>query len=243
MKVKKLLSLLLTALLLVGATACGGQTANDTAPADRDSVVIAIGDEPETLDPTQGWGHGNSPIVQSTLVKYKADLTFENDLATGYTLSGDGLTWTFTLRDDAFFTDGEPVTAQDVVFTLETAKAAQGAFDLTYMASAAALDDHTVVITLTQPTSIFLNTLASVGIVPEHAYSEDYGTSPTGSGPYKFVEWKPQEQIIFEANESYYGGAPSIKKVTVVFMSEDAALAAVQSGYVDVAYSLSLIHI
>ncbi len=237
MKVKKLLSLLLTALLLVGATACGGQTANDTAPADRDSVVIAIGDEPETLDPTQGWGHGNSPIVQSTLVKYKADLTFENDLATGYTLSGDGLTWTFTLRDDAFFTDGEPVTAQDVVFTLETAKAAQGAFDLTYMASAAALDDHTVVITLTQPTSIFLNTLASVGIVPEHAYSEDYGTSPTGSGPYKFVEWKPQEQIIFEANESYYGGAPSIKKVTVVFMSEDAALAAVQSGYVDVAYS------
>ena len=75
----------------------------------KDSVVIAIGSEPETLDPTQGWGHGNSPIVQSTLVRYTADLTFENDLATDYSLSPDGLTWTFTIRDDAFFTDGSGI--------------------------------------------------------------------------------------------------------------------------------------
>jgi peptide/nickel transport system substrate-binding protein len=87
-------------------TACGK---NDTA-GSGDSVIIAIGSEPETLDPTRGWGHGNSPIVQSTLVKYNADLTFENDLATGYELSDDGLTWTFTIRDDAVFTDGEKVT-------------------------------------------------------------------------------------------------------------------------------------
>lgn len=199
--------------------------------------MIAIGSEPETLDPTQGWGHGNAPIVQSTLVKYTADLAFENDLATGYELSEDGLTWTFTIRDDATFSDGEKVTASDIAFTLETAKAAQGAVDLTYMESAVAKDDTTVVITLSEPTSIFLNTLASVGIVPEHAYSEDYGRNPVGSGPYKFVEWKEQEQIIFTANESYYGGVPAIKDVTVVFMSEDAALASVQAGEVDVAYS------
>ncbi len=202
-----------------------------------DSVVIAIGSEPETLDPTQGWGHGNSPIVQSTLVKYTADLTFENDLATDYTLSPDGLTWTFTIRDDAFFTDGEKVTAADIAFTLETAKAAQGSVDLTYMESAVAKDDTTVVITLSRPTSIFLNTLASVGIVPEHAYGADYGINPIGSGPYKFVEWRAQEQIMFTANEDYYGGVPAIQNVTVVFMSEDAALAAVQAGQVDVAYS------
>ncbi len=64
-------------------------------------------------------------------------------------------------------------------------------------------------------------------MLPEHAYGEDYGTSPVGSGPYKFVEWKLQEQILFTVNEDYYGGAPAIKNVTVVFMSEDAALAAV----------------
>lgn len=203
----------------------------------KDSVVIAIGAEPETLDPTQGWGHGNSPIVQSTLVKYTADLTFENDLATDYSLSSDGLTWTFTVRDDAFFTDGEKVKASDVAFTLETAKAAQGSVDLTYMESAVAKDDTTVVITLTKPTSIFLNTLASIGIVPEHAYGKDYGINPVGSGPYRFVEWKTQEQIIFTANEDYYGNVPVIKNVTVVFMGEDAALAAVQAGEVDVAYS------
>ena len=265
---KKILSVALTVLVISGVTACrnqsngdvtvnggggssvsmgniGGNTddgnKNDTNTTNtvKDSVIIAIGSEPETLDPTKGWGHGNSPIIQSTLVKYNAELNFENDLATGYELSEDGLTWTFTIRDDAFFTDGEKVTAEDVAFTLETAKAANGSFDLTYMESAVAQDDTTVVITLSKPTPIFLNTLASVGIVPEHAYGDDYGTKPIGSGPYKLVEWRPQEQLMFTANENYYGGVPEIKNVTVVFMSEDAALAAVQAGQVDVAYTVA----
>ena len=234
MKRTRMIALLMSAVVVLGLFAgCGGK--NGTVQKDR--VVIAIGTEPDTLDPTQGWGHGNAPIVQSTLVRYTADLTFENDLATGYTLSEDGLTWTFTIRDDAYFTDGEKVTASDVAFTLMTAKSAQGSVDLTYMEKAVAPDETTVVITLSKPTSIFLNTLASVGIVPEHAYDENYGTNPIGSGPYKFVEWRKQEQIIFIANENYYGGAPAIKNVVVVFMSEDAALAAVQSGQVDVAYT------
>ena len=227
---KKFLAILLSALLCLSV--CAAEEADK-----KDSVIIVIGDEPDTMDPTKGWGHGNAPIVQSTLVRYTADLNFENDLATGYTLSEDGLTWTFTIRDDAYFTDGVQLTAKDVAFTLETAKAAMGAVDLTYMESAEATDDFTVEITLSRPTSIFLNTLASVGIVPEHAYGEDYGRNPIGSGPYKMVEWRPQEQIIFTANEDYYGGMPSIKDVTVVFMSEDAALAAVQAGLVDVSYT------
>lgn len=241
MNAKKLIAFVTAMLMLLMAlTACsgGGEAPESTdGKTAKDSVIIAIGSEPETLDPTKGWGHGNSPIVQSTLIKYTSKLTFENDLATEYGVSEDGLTWTFKIRDDAYFTDGEKVKASDIAFTLETAKAAQGSVDLTYMESAKASDDTTVEIKLTQPTSVFLNTLASVGIVPEHAYGDGYGTKPIGSGPYKFVEWKPQEQIVFEANDKYYGGAPSIKKVTVVFMSEDAALAAVQKGEVDVAYS------
>ena len=249
MNMKKIVALLMVLVMVLSLAACGAKEAPAGSEAPKaevqtleaaevkDSVIIAIGSEPETLDPTKGWGHGNAPIVQSTLVKYKADLSFVNDLATSYALSDDGLVWTFTIRDDAYFTDGEKVTASDVAFTLETAKAAQGSVDLTYMESAVAQDDTTLVVTLSKPTSIFLNTLASVGIVPEHAYGEDYGTNPMGSGPYKFVEWRAQEQIMFTANENYYGGEPAIKNVTVVFMSEDAALAAVQAGQVDVAYS------
>lgn len=257
-KNKRISAMLMAVLMIFGITACNNSanSANNSyntdngagsvadngkvlADAGKDSVVIAIGSEPETLDPTKGWGHGNSPIVQSTLVKYTSELNFENDLAVDYKLSDDGLTWTFTIRDDAYFTDGEKVTADDVAFTLETAKASNGSFDLTYMESAVAQDETTVVITLSRPTSIFLNTLASVGIVPEHAYNDDYGMNPIGSGPYKFVEWRPQEQIMFTANENYYGEAPDIKNVTVVFMSEDAALAAVKAGQVDVAYSVA----
>lgn len=232
---RKVLGLMLSLFLIINLVGCNKQTS--TQEDRKESVVIAIGTEPETLDPTKGWGHGNSPIVQSTLVKYNSQLAFENDLATEYHLSDDGLTWIFKIRQDAQFSDGIDVTAKDVAFTLKTAKEAQGSIDLTYVDSIQVVDDYTVEIKLSKPTSIFLNTVASIGIVPEHAYDKTYGRNPIGSGPYKFVEWKSQEQILFTANENYYGTIPSIKNVSVVFMSEDAALAAVLAGEVDVAYS------
>ena len=238
MYLKKISALLMALVMLMSLTACGTKQApaETVAAGPRDTVVIAIGDEPTTLDPTNGWGHGNAPIMQSTLVRYDADMNFVNDLATDYSLSEDGLVWTFKIREDAYFTDGQQVNAHDVAFTLETAKAAKGSIDLTFLDSAVAQDDFTVVITLNTPTFWFLNTLASVGIVPEHAYSESYGTNPTvTSGPYKFVEWRSQEQLVMEANENYYGEVPAIKNVVVVFMGEDAALAAVQAGQVDAA--------
>ncbi len=233
---KGLLSFVLAAVLCVGCAKEGNSDSIGSGDGEeKNSVTIAISSEPTTLDPCQGWGHGNTPLVQSTLVRYDADMNVVNDLATGYTLDETGLIWTFTLRTDAFFTDGEPVTASDVAFTFETAKAAQASVDLTFMEKAEAVDETTVVFTLSKPTSVFLNTVASLGIVPEHAYHEDYGTNPIGSGPWKFVQWNPQEQLLLEANESYYGGAPSIQYVTIVFMDEDAAFAAVKAGQVDVA--------
>lgn len=240
MKITKLLSTLTASVVVLGLCACNSAPAeSSTQTADagsKSSVIVAMGNEPQTLDPTQGWGHGNAPLLQSTLIAYNAQMELKNDLATGYTLSDDRLTYTFTLREDAFFSDGEQVTANDVAFTFETAKAAQGAVDLTFMESAVAQDAFTVVITLSSPTSFFLNTIASVGIVPQHAYSEAYGTNPAvTSGPYSFVEWQPQEQLILKANDNYYGDKPAIENVTLVFMDEDAALAAVKAGQVDVA--------
>lgn len=228
---KKLYSFCLILLLLVSLTACGTKKQN----VDTSRVVVAISSEIDTLDPVNGWGHGNTPLVQSTLIRYNADMELEHDLATDYTLSPDGLQWTFTLRQDAFFTDGEPVTAEDVVFTFEKVKHAGTAADLSLLEAITAEDAYTVRFTLSEPSSVFLNTAASVGIVPEHAYGDDYGTAPIGSGPWKFVQLDPQEQLILQANEDYYGDVPRIERAVIVFMDEDAALAAVQAGQVDVA--------
>lgn len=216
----------------------GGESAEPEAAA-KDSVVIAIASEMDTLDPTKGWGHGNAPILQSTLIKYTAAMTFEGDLATEWSLSDDGLVYTFQLREDAYFTDGVQVTAKDVAFTLNKCIADMTSADLAYAEKAEAVNDFEVTVTLKQPVSFFLNTIASIGIVPEHAYDPDtYGQNPAvGSGPYKFVEWKKQEQLILEANEDYYGDVPAIRHVTIVFMDEDSALAAVKAGQVDAACS------
>lgn len=235
MKLKKFLLLILSFTMLLSVlTACGEKNDN-SEHTDTSSVVVAITTEPTTLDPTQGWGHGNTPLIQSTLIRYNSDMSFENDLATEYSVSPDGLVYTFKLRNDVKFTDGEALTASDVVFTFNKAKDAGTSVDLTFLENITASDDYTVVFTLSAPTSVLLNTIASVGIVPEHAYSDSYGLSPIGSGPWKFVQWNPQEQLMLTANEDYYGGVPAIKNVTIVFMTEDAAFAAVKAGKVDVA--------
>lgn len=238
----KTVTSILAILLLLGLTACGSDkpsstesTSSTSESAGKNEVIVSISSEPTSLDPVKGWGHGTTPIIQSTLVEYKQDMTFAKDLATEYTISEDGLTWTFHIRDDVKFTDGEPLTAKDVVFTFTEAKGAQTSLDLTFMKSAEATEDYTVVFTLEKPTSTFLNTIATTGIVPAHAYSDSYGTNPIGSGPFKFVQWNPGEQIILEANEEYYGEVPAMKKVTLVFMQDDASFAAVKSGQVDIA--------
>ena len=243
---KQMISLFLgTAMILGLMTGCGG-AGKETHTADlsqteragesevKDEVIISISSEPDSLDPCMGWGHGTTPLVQSTLVEYKQDMSFRNDLATEYHLSEDGLVWTFKIRDDVKFTDGEALTASDVVFTFNTAKSSQSSLDLTFMDKVEAPDDVTVIFTLKKPTSTFLNTVATVGIVPEHAYDEDYGMHPIGSGPFKFVQWNKQEQLILEANEDYYGTVPAMKKVIIVFQDEDAAFAAVKAGQVDI---------
>ena len=106
-------------LLLAG---CGGNAAGSSSgPAQgTDTVVVAMdpNSEPASgFDPAFGWGageHVHEPLIQSTLTVTNADLTIGYDLATGYTVSEDGLTWTVTIRDGVSFTDGEPLTAEDV---------------------------------------------------------------------------------------------------------------------------------
>ena len=209
----------------------------------RDSVVVVMGptSEPEAgFDPAYGWGageHVHEPLIQSTLTVTTPDLKIGYDLAEDVQASEDGLTWQVKIRDDVRFTDGEPLTAEDVAFTYNTLKDTSSVNDFTMLKEAVAVDDTTVEFHMNRPYSIWPYTMAITGIVPEHAYGPDYGQKPIGSGRYILKQWDKGQQVIFEANPDYYGEAPRMKKVTVLFMEEDAAFAAAQSGQVDLAYT------
>lgn len=242
MSARRFLPLLLTFCLMLSGCG-GGQTADTPTHAD-DAVVIAldVNSEPAAgFDPAYGWGageHVHEPLIQSTLTVTNPDLTIGYDLATGYTVSDDGLTWTVTIRDDVSFTDGQPLTAEDVAFTYNTVKAQSTVSDFTMLDDAQAIDDTTVQFHMNRPFSIWPYTMAVVGILPEHAYdSATYGANPIGSGRYMLKQWDRGQQVILEANPDYYGEAPKMKTVTILFMEEDAAFLAAQAGQVDVAYT------
>ena len=222
----------------------GGNDARETGDnGTREDVIVVMGQtsEPEAgFDPAYGWGageHVHEPLIQSTLTVTTADLKIGYDLATDMEVSQDGLTWTVKIRDDAYFTDGEKLTARDVAFTYNTLRDTSSVNDFTMLESAEAPDGTTAVFHMNRPYSIWPYTMAIVGIVPEHAYGADYGSHPIGSGRYIMKQWDKGQQVIFEANPDYYGPAPNMKKVTILFMEEDAAYAAVMSGQADLAYT------
>lgn len=224
----------------------GSTGSSATVASDGTQVIVAMNTESEPaagFDPLVSWGcgeHVHEPLIQSTLITTDADLNFVCDLATDYACSPDGLVWTFDIRDDVVFSDGEPLTAADVAFTVNGAIAST-AFeaDLSMVDEAVATGDYTVELHLNKPYNALLYTLAVLGIVPEHAYGEGYGEAPVGSGRYLLERWDRGQQAVFVANPRYYGEAPRMERVVVVFMDEDAALAAVQAGEVDIAYTFA----
>ena len=229
---------------------CGENAASDSGSASgasvdaKHSVTIAMNTASEPaagFDPLVAWGcgeHVHEPLIQSTLITTNDKLEFENDLATSYMCSTDGLTWTFEIRDDVVFSDGEPLRASDVSFTVNSIiKSDTSEADLSMVDEAVATSDTVVELHLNKPYNALLYTLAVLGIVPEHAYGKDYGKKPVGSGRYLLERWERGQQVIFRANPRYYGAGPNMERVVVVFMEEDAALAAVQKGDVDIAFT------
>ncbi|MGG0286838.1 ABC transporter substrate-binding protein [Peribacillus butanolivorans] len=203
----------------------------------KDELVMAFGSEPEAgFDPTTGWGRYGSPLFQSTLLKRDNKLNIVNDIATSYKVNEDGKVWTVILRKDVKFSDGQPLTADDVVFTFETATKNGSVVDLNGMDKVEAMDDYTVKFTLKEPQSTFVNSLVGTGIVPKHAYGADYAENPIGSGPYQLVQWDKGQQLIIKANPEYYDKKSYFKKITFLFLNEDASFAAAQAGKVDLAY-------
>ena len=222
----------------------GAQALEAGAPSkSRNSVIVVMSPNSEPaagFDPVYGWGageHVHEPLIQSTLTVTKPDLTIGYDLATDIEVSEDGMAWTVSIRDDARFSDGERLTAEDVAFTYNLLRDSSSVNDFTMLKEARALDDTTVEFVMERPFSIWPYTMAITGIVPEHAYGPDYGSHPIGSGRYVLKRWDRGQQAILEANPDYYGDAPNMEQVTVLFMEEDAAFAAVLSGQADAAYT------
>ena len=236
------LAVLLLGLAALSAAGCGGvRNRAERAERPANELVVAIGGEPEAgFDPTTGWGAYGSPLFQSTLLARDHNLTLVNDLAAGHEISTDGLTWTVRLRNDVKFSDDRPLTAEDVAYTFSAAARSGAVIDLNNMKSVAAVDGQTVKFRLNQPQSTFVNLLARIGIVPRHAHGPDYAVRPLGSGPFKFVQWDRGQQLIVEANPLYHGQQPYFQRITFLFMSDDAALAAAKAGQADLMVNYAL---
>ncbi len=202
-------------------------------PHVKDEVIIGFPSIPSNYDPLNGFTNGVQ-LLFSALVQTNSDMEVVPDLAESYEISGDALTYTFRLRPGVTFTDGAPVTARDIVFSFHTAISNATSLDLSMVASTSA-DEGVVTIRLKEPCSVFLLTVASVGIVPEHAYSDDFAQNPIGSGPYSLVQYDVDQQFILEANEDYYAGAPAVKRAVFIKMSDESTrLLAAKSGQVDI---------
>ncbi len=199
------------------------------------SIVIGAGSEPENLNPVLGYAPDGAAKIFDGLVSRDASLALVPALASELpTASADGLTWTAKLRKDITFSDGTPVSAQDVVFTYRSVldkkvnSTIASRFDA--VADVVAADQHTVTFTLAYPYAPFAQQLA-LGIVPQARLqgtdinTAPFNTAPVGTGPYTVAEWRKGDRMVLKANEKYWGGAPAVKNVTVVFVPDDNARA------------------
>lgn len=225
-------------------SACSSKESAAPVADEPTQVIISMtpGSEPAAgFDPLVSWGcgeHVHEPLIQSTLFTTNQKLELVGDLATDWKCSDDGMSWTFNLREGVKFTDGEALDADDVAFTINSIiKSDKSEADLSMVKEAKVVSATQVELQMNKPNNALLYTLAVVGIVPEHAYGDGYGAAPIGSGRYIMKQWDQGQQVIFEANPDYYGEAPKMQRVIVLFMEEDASLAAAQKGEVDVAYT------
>lgn len=206
----------------------------------EDELVVSMGARiPHEFDPKDRYGmYNEAHITHSTLLRRTADLEIVGDLASDYSISEDGLVWSFKLHDDFKFSNGEPVTAEDVKFSYEMLKEDGKHWDLAFIDKIETPDNNSIVFTLKEPRSTFaMSQLVEVPIVPAAHYGEGYKTNPIGSGPYMVAEYKPDEQAIFTVNPYWHGEEPHFKKWTWVLLDENTALAALESGDVDIIYA------
>ncbi len=244
-------SLLLAMVLLLSG--CGPQA--ETGPEKREgptlggSITYGMTGDPVIFNPILSTGGFAGPIISRTfngLVKANENLEMVGDLAESWTFSEDGLVWTFKLKKDVRFHDGQPFTSADVKYTYDAIKHPdyQGirATDFESVEKVEAPDEHTVVLYLNEPFAPLLSKL-SIGILPKHIFESTSikhmkqnpaNMEPIGTGPYKYKEWQKGQYIILEASEDYFGEGPYIEQVVFkTYQDEQVMLAALEKGDID----------
>ncbi len=210
-------------------------------PTTGGTLITAINDDPVSLNGI--YANDGASIAVLSYVFNPLTLGGENwgteiagDLAEGYSVSEDGLTWTFNLRQDVVWHDGEPLTADDVIYTFQTIQSGEddiAPFRPRFLQNDEpilfeAADDYTVVATLTQPNASFFTDI-SVPIVPRHALEGQdlregpFNRAPIGTGPFKVTEWNTGESITLEANENYFRGRPCLDRIIFRIIPDDQA--------------------
>ena len=228
---KKLLALFL-ALVMVGAVlpGCGdgskdpggqGNNGKTGEPVKGGEITVGIAqDLDDSLDPHQTVAAGTREVLFNIfegLVKPNSDGEMIPAVAEKYTLSEDGTTYTFTLREGVKFHNGQTVTAEDVVYSINRCAAVPEGQEKPLVAafsavkSVEALDEKTVAVTIAQRDLEFISYMTAA-IIPADYENQD--TAPVGTGPFKFVSRTPQQDFVMERFEDYWGAPAWLDKVT-----------------------------
>jgi len=266
-KMKKLFALLLVLVTVLSMTACGSKQEEED-PADAKKVVrFNTGFDPDSFDPQEANVMETSLVdnqIYDYLYRENVDGEFEPALASGYTLSDDYLTYTFTLRDGITFADGSPITASDVKFSwtraLDPANAFEYAYQLYYIKNGAAFNagectaddlgikvvsDTVLEVTLEKPTPYFvsLTGFTTYGVISEKFANsvEKYGAdidSTLASGPFVPVEFNKGQYVRFEKNEKYWDAdSVNIDELYFYCVSESSTeLTMFETGKLDMTY-------
>lgn len=244
---KKVLTVVLSMLLALTSLVPVSRVAH---AQDKDTFTYAISGDPFTTNPIiaqDRWGLTFTNMVFSPLMRLNSDGTTKYELAESMEVAEDGLSINVKLKDGLKWSDGEPVKADDVVFTygIKSDKKNGAVAALTVgddVIKVEKVDDLNVKFILPAVSAAALNKITfETYIIPEHIYKDvkDFSENtlevqPVGSGPYKLVEYKNGEYLKFEANENYYGGKANIKNIVFRIIPEaDAVKVALQTGEVD----------
>ncbi|MGZ0711584.1 ABC transporter substrate-binding protein (plasmid) [Coraliomargarita sp. W4R53] len=224
--------------------------------AEIDSITVAMPGSLSNLYVGQESGILNyyiASIAQEGLVSIDAQGAIQPGLAESWE-QPDDVTYVYELRDDAQFQDGTPVTAEDVVFSLEQARDESSSPGLAYYLSnvdtVEQTGDSEVTVTLTAPDAAFASNMSTGGaaFITSKAFWEanegNVGTPDAllmGTGPYEVTEFAPDSHVTFERVDTWWGELPTVKEIVVNFVPDESTrLLAAQSGDVDVAFNVPL---
>lgn len=238
---KKFIALLMAAVMVLAMAVTA------TADAASDTLRIRIPDSFATLDP-QGWALDTDRMlcrqVYEPLVDVHDDTTENLILATGYTISEDGKSYTFSLQEGVTFSNGDPMTASDVKFSIERAKNSSYLSSMLTLVESVTADDAANTVTVTMPTAApgLIEGLAYVYIVNQSFVeaNEDetgfLGFKTCGTGPYVLKDYTQDVSLTFEKNPTYWGTPANIGTLEfLLVIDENTALTAFQAGELDVA--------